>query len=100
MLTKHTIMKRNIHLYISILVILFCAETSGLQAQSPKAVFGSFALTNATIETVTKGVIQNGTVIITNGKITAVGTSVTVPAGAQVIDCKGLWIYPGASVHQ
>jgi imidazolonepropionase-like amidohydrolase len=58
-------------------------------------VFGTFALTNATIETVTKGVIQNGTVIISNGKITAVGTSVAIPAGAQVIDCKGLWIYPG-----
>jgi imidazolonepropionase-like amidohydrolase len=89
------IMKRNIHLYFSILVILFCAATSGLQAQSPKAVFGTFALINATIETVTKGVIQNGAVIITNGKITAVGTSVAVPAGAQVVDCKGLWIYPG-----
>ena len=88
-------MKRNIHLYFSILVILICAATSGLWAQSPKAVFGTFALTNATIETVTKGVIQNGTVIITNGKITAVGTSIVVPAGAQVIDCKGLWIYPG-----
>lgn len=88
-------MERKIHLYFSILVILFCVATSGLWAQSPKAVFGTFALTNATIETVTKGVIQNGTVIITHGKITAVGTSVTVPAGAQVIDCKGLWIYPG-----
>jgi imidazolonepropionase-like amidohydrolase len=88
-------MKGKIHLCFSILVILLCAATSGLWAQSPKAVFGTFALTNATIETVTKGVIQNGTVIITNGKITAVGTSVTVPAGAQVIDCKGLWIYPG-----
>ena len=88
-------MKRKIHLYFSILVILFCVATSGLWAQSPKAAFGTFALTNATIETVTKGVIQNGTVIISNGKITAVGTSVAVPAGAQVIDCKGLWIYPG-----
>jgi imidazolonepropionase-like amidohydrolase len=88
-------MKRKIHLYLSILVILFCAATSGLWAQSPKAVFGTFALTNATIETVTKGIIQNGTVIISNGKITAVGTSVVVPAGAQVIDCNGLWVYPG-----
>jgi imidazolonepropionase-like amidohydrolase len=88
-------MKRNIHVRLGILVILICVATPGLWAQSPKAVFGTFALTNATIETVTKGVIQNGTVIITNGKITAVGISVAVPAGAQVIDCKGLWIYPG-----
>lgn len=64
-------------------------------AQSPKGKYGTFALTNATIETVTKGVITNGTVVITDGKITAVGTNVQVPAGAEVIDCKGHFIYPG-----
>ena len=64
-------------------------------AQSPKGKYGTFALTNATIETVTNGVITNGTVVITDGKITAVGTNVQVPAGAEVIDCKGHFIYPG-----
>lgn len=71
-------------------------------AQSPKGKGGTFALTNATIETVTKGTIANGTVIIRNGKIEAVGANVPVPAGAQVIDCKGQFIYPGmidASTH-
>ncbi len=33
--------------------------------------------------------------IITEGKITAVGANVQTPAGATVIDCKGAWIYPG-----
>lgn len=74
------------------LVLLFGAA---LLAQSPKGKSGTFALTNANIETVTKGVINNGTVIISGGKITAVGTNVTVPQGAEVIDCKGKWIYPG-----
>ncbi len=64
-------------------------------AQTQKATYGTFALTNANIETVTKGVIRQGTVVISQGKITAVGTSVSVPAGAEVIDCKGQWIYPG-----
>ncbi len=64
-------------------------------AQTAKGKTGTFALTGATIETITKGVIQNGTVIISNGKITAVGTNVSVPAGAEVIDCKGKFIYPG-----
>ena len=64
-------------------------------AQSPKAKNGTFALVNATIETVTKGTITNGTVILRNGKIESVGANVTVPAGAEVIDCKGLFIYPG-----
>jgi imidazolonepropionase-like amidohydrolase len=52
-------------------------------------------LTNATIETVTKGRLENATVIIRNGLIEAVGTDVPIPADAQVIDCKGLTIYPG-----
>jgi imidazolonepropionase-like amidohydrolase len=64
-------------------------------AQVPKGKTGTFALTNATIQTVTKGVIENGTVVISNGKITAVGTTVTVPQGAEQIDCRGHWIYPG-----
>jgi imidazolonepropionase-like amidohydrolase len=64
-------------------------------AQNPKAKYGTFALTNASIETVTKGVITNGTVVISNGKITAVGTDIQIPQGAETIDCKGQWIYPG-----
>jgi len=77
---------------IFIVAILTSAH---LVAQNPKAKTGTFALTNATIETITKGTIANGTVIIQNGKIQAVGTNVTIPAGAQVMDCRGLYIYPG-----
>jgi imidazolonepropionase-like amidohydrolase len=77
------------------LLILALFNSSFVQGQNPKAKFGTFALTNASIETITKGVINNGTVIISEGKIQAVGTNVTIPQGAEVIDCKGLWIYPG-----
>lgn len=66
-----------------------------VQAQNQKAKYGTFALTNASIETVTHGVINHGTVIIRDGKIDAVGTNISVPQGAEVIDCKGSWIYPG-----
>lgn len=76
-------------------IISFLVVSGTLFAQSPKGKSGTFALTNATIETVTKGVINNGTVIISEGKITAVGANIAVPAGAEVIDCKGKWIYPG-----
>lgn len=77
------------------ILILLSVATVIVHAQNPKAKTGTFALTNASIETVTKGVITNGTVVIANGKITAVGLNVTVPQGAEVIDCKGQWIYPG-----
>ena|SRR5689334_1074339 len=39
--------------------------------------------------------IENGTVVITNGRITAVGTNVPVPAGAQRIDATGKTVTPG-----
>jgi imidazolonepropionase-like amidohydrolase len=65
------------------------------KSQSPKATYGTYALTNASINTVTKGIIKNGTLVISNGKISAVGAGVSIPAGAVIIDCKDLWIYPG-----
>lgn len=79
-------------IYITGLLALF---SMALYGQNAKGKYGTFALTNASVETVTKGVINNGTVIIRNGKIEAVGTGIPVPSDAEVIDCKGSWIYPG-----
>lgn len=84
-------MKTTLKYIVAVLLVI----SYSVKAQSPKGKTGTFALTNASIETVTKGVIQNGTVVISNGLITAVGANVQVPAGAEVIDCKGQWIYPG-----
>lgn len=78
-----------------ILAAFICILVVAAEAQSPKGKTGTFALTNATIETVTKGTIANGTVVIVNGKITAVGSNIQVPAGAEVINCNGQKIYPG-----
>lgn len=56
---------------------------------------GAFAIRNARIVTVTGPVIENGTVVIRDGKIAAVGAAVDIPSGAQSIDAKGLSVYPG-----
>ena len=61
------------------------------QSQPPSVV----ALTHAKIFTLVGAPIENGTLVIRDGKIAAVGANVEVPAGAQVIDAKGLQIYPG-----
>ncbi len=53
------------------------------------------AIRNATIYPVTSAPIENGTIVFSNGTITAVGKDVTVPAGAMVIDGTGLRVYPG-----
>jgi imidazolonepropionase-like amidohydrolase len=54
------------------------------------------AITNARIETAgPAGSIANGTVIMDNGRIIAVGPTVAVPANARVIDAKGGVVTPG-----
>src|SRR5215213_1940007 len=56
---------------------------------------GTFAIINAHIVTVSGAPIENGTVLIQNGKIAAVGANVSVPSGAERIDGKGLSVFPG-----
>jgi len=53
------------------------------------------AIKDAKVFTVTQGTLEKGTVLIENGKITAVGQDVVIPAGAQVIDGAGQWLTPG-----
>lgn len=56
---------------------------------------GTFAITNAKIVTVSGATIENGTIIIKDGKIAAVGAGIAVPKGAETIDGKGLSVFPG-----
>ncbi|HZY78155.1 MAG TPA: amidohydrolase family protein [Cyclobacteriaceae bacterium] len=86
---------KNIFKITGLLVAAVIVYTVQVNAQVQKAKGGVFALTNANIQTVTNGVINNGTIVLSGGKITEIGTNVTVPQGATTIDCKGLWIYPG-----
>lgn len=39
--------------------------------------------------------IDNGDVLIVNGRIEAVGQNVSAPAGARIIDAQGRWVTPG-----
>ncbi len=53
------------------------------------------ALRGGTVLTVTKGTIPNGTVILRDGKIAAVGANIPIPQGAEVIDTTGQFVSPG-----
>ena len=53
------------------------------------------AIRNATIITIARGDIPNATVVVRNGKITAVGANVAIPAGIKVIDGTGKFVMPG-----
>lgn len=85
-------MKKNIK---NILVLALFVLTINVCGQIPSAETGTYALTNAKIETITNGTIESGTIIITDGKIAEVGANVPVPQGAKTIDCSGMTIYPG-----
>ncbi len=62
----------------------------------PTAPRGPVAIVNGTVLTVgPQGRLEKGTVVFENGKITAVGRDVKVPAGAQVIDATGRFVMPG-----
>lgn len=84
-------------LFASLLMLTFVPLLSLAQEDDEvmKARNGKFALTNAKIYTVTNGIIENGTIIINNGIIEAVGANVTIPADAEVFDYNGKEIYPG-----
>jgi imidazolonepropionase-like amidohydrolase len=69
---------------------IFTAALFAQQAQTT-----DYAITHAKIITLVGLPIENGTVVIHDGKIAAVGASVAVPAGAKVIDAQGLFVYPG-----
>ena len=53
------------------------------------------AIVGGKVHPVSGPVIENGTVLIDGGRITAVGASVPLPVGARVVDAKGKWVTPG-----
>jgi len=55
---------------------------------------GLYAFTNATIIVDSKTTLQNATLVVRDGRIEAVGASVSIPTGAVVADLKGRRIYP------
>lgn len=55
---------------------------------------GIYLFTNATIYQDYQTKLKNASLLIRNGKIEAIGTNISAPKGASVIDLKGKFIYP------
>lgn len=53
------------------------------------------AIRGGKILTITNGVIEDGVILIENGKIAAIGKDVAIPEGAEVIDAAGKTVMPG-----
>ena len=62
---------------------------------APLAGAQTVAITGGTVYPVRGPKMENATVVIVDGKITAVGAGAAVPAGATVIDARGKWVTPG-----
>jgi imidazolonepropionase-like amidohydrolase len=56
---------------------------------------GDVLIKGATILTVTKGTIAKGSILVTRGKIKAVGTGLAAPEGTTVINAEGTVALPG-----
>jgi imidazolonepropionase-like amidohydrolase len=80
------------HLRYAPLVALIFSAATFAQPARPSTV----AIRGGTILTVTRGTIPNGTIVLRDGKIAAVGGAGTeIPAGAEVIDATGRFVTPG-----
>lgn len=77
----------------AILCVATLVWTTGTFAQSTAAT--DYAITHVKVYTLAGSPIEEGTVLIRNGKIAAVGSNVEIPASAKVIDAQGLQVYPG-----
>jgi imidazolonepropionase-like amidohydrolase len=78
--------------FVTVVAVVWIVSPGAFAQSQPPSVV---AITHAKIFTLSGSPIEDGTLVIRDGKIAAVGASVEVPAGAQVIDAKGLQVYPG-----
>jgi imidazolonepropionase-like amidohydrolase len=80
-----------------LLTIILAALGVAAQAQVQSQRGGEVLIKNATIMTASHGVIENGSILIRDGKIAAVGKNNEVTAGsnARVIDATGMFVTPG-----
>src|SRR4051812_8087196 len=89
----------------AILVAVILASTAvAAGQQAPANPYGSTykpgtarttVIRNATILTAAGPAIERGEILLQNGKVAAVGATVTAPSDAVVIDASGKWVTPG-----
>ncbi len=77
---------RRVRLCVTLGIAVLAPLASGAQ---------TIAITGGKVFPVSGPPIENGTVIIRDGKIVAVGSALAIPAGAERIDATGKWVTPG-----
>src|SRR5688500_11904258 len=82
------------HVTLTITVAMLAAFGHAPAAQTAKP--SVVAIRGGTILTVTRGTVQDGVIVLRDGKIAAIGGPGTdIPSGAEVVDAKGRFVTPG-----
>ncbi len=79
---------RSIHKYIISCFLLGCLSIPVIAEEI-------VAIKADRVDTVISGLIENGIIVIRNGKISAIGADVEIPENAKVIDAHDKTVFPG-----
>jgi imidazolonepropionase-like amidohydrolase len=71
------------------------AAVAALVVASTNANAQTIAITGGTVYPVSGPKIENGTVIIRDGRVAAFGAGIAIPGDAQRVDARGKWVVPG-----
>src|SRR6266852_5658532 len=80
---------------VAALLSALVGSSSVSRATPPADADSVILIQNATILTVSHGIIENGSILIKDGKIADVGSSIKAPTGARLIDATGQFVMPG-----
>ena len=74
---------------VTLIVLSFASPEATAQSRSV------YAITDARIYPVSGPMIERGSIVIRDGLIEAVGANISIPPEANVIDGRGLTVFPG-----
>lgn len=77
------------------LLSFLCFDLAGQDGEELQPVSDTYAITNATIIQAPGRILKGGTVVISKGLITAVGSGVSVPADAVIVKGDSMFVYAG-----
>jgi len=75
------------------LLIIFLTGAILLQGQMSRK--PAYAIKAGKIITITQGIIQDGIVLVRNGKIQKIGKNIPIPPGYKIIEASDRWLLPG-----
>lgn len=91
----------DLHKLVLLVAATFAANSLAAQPDNPypstyqPAAAETTAIVGATILTAAGPQLENGTIILRDGKVAQIGQQLAVPEGATIIDAAGKWVTPG-----